>query len=200
MRLRRLLPIPLALFLALAAAAPASAVDWDVGVTNFEFTPMERAIDVGDTVVWRFADSGHTTTANRGQAQGWNSGPATTPSGGTFRKTFSRPGRFQYICIPHRSFMNGVIKVGEDNVANTLKGYKTKREGTRVTVSFTLNEPATVTYKLKGASARIVRRGRLGKGKHSFKVKGLNEGSHTGTLTAVDDFDKRDSAKKTFGI
>ncbi|MGH2715706.1 MAG: cupredoxin domain-containing protein [Thermoleophilaceae bacterium] len=200
MRSHRLLPLPLALLLALAAAAPASALDWDVAVTDFRFTPRERAIDVGDTVIWRFADGGHTTTAARGQAERWSSGPTTTPSGGTFRKTFSRSGRFQYYCIPHQGFMKGVVQVGEDEVGDTIDALETKRRGSGVTVSFELNEPAKVTFKLKGASRRTVRRGRLRAGEHSFRVKGLDAGSHTGTLVAVDDFDKRDSAKRSFAI
>jgi plastocyanin len=200
MRPRFLLPIPLAVLLALAGAAPASAVDWNVDVANFMFTPRERAIGVGDTVIWRFAEPGHTTTAAGGQAERWNSGPATTPSGGTFRHTFNRPGRFQYFCIPHRSFMKGVIEVGEDEVSDTVDAFRTKRRGASVTISFELNEPATVTYRLRGRDDRVVRRGRLAAGRHRFRVPNLDEGTYRGTLTLSDDFDNKVTPKNLFVI
>jgi plastocyanin len=195
MRRHRLLPIPLALLLALAAAAPAGAVDVDVGVVDFEFKPRQRAIGVGDTVVWRFGVGGHTTTAVRGQAERWNSGPRSTPGGQTFRHTFNRPGRFQYYCIPHEGFMDGVIQVGSDAVRDTVDAFKTKRSGASVRVSFKLNEAATVTYRLRGPERKTVRRGRLAAGRHSFRVRNLDAGSYRGTLKLTDDFDK--SAKPT---
>jgi plastocyanin len=200
MRRHRLLPIPLALFLALAAAAPASAAEVDVGVVNFEFQPATRSIALGDTVVWRFMIDGHTTTATSGQAERWNSGPETTPSGQTFRHTFKRPGRFQYVCIPHAGFMKGTIQVGKDRVRDTVDAFRTKRNGSSVRISFELNEAATVSYKLLGPERKNVRRGRLGAGRHSFRVRDLDAGSYTGTLTARDDFDKSAKPKSSFVI
>lgn len=199
-RRHRLLPIPFALLLALAGAAPAGAVDVDVGVVDFSFQPREQAIGVGDTVVWRFMTNGHTTTANRGQAERWDSGPRTTPMGGTFSHTFNRPGRFQYVCIPHSGFMKGTIQVGTDQVADTVDAFRTRRRGSSVTISFRLNEAATVTYKLTGAERKTVRRGRLAAGRHSFRVRNLEEGRYRGTLTASDDFDKTVKPKNSFVI
>jgi plastocyanin len=200
MRRHRLLPIPLALFLAFAAAAPASAAEVEVGVVDFEFQPATRSIAVGDTVVWRFMADGHTTTANSGQAERWNSGPAATPSGQTFRHTFDTAGRFQYVCIPHSGFMKGTIQVGTDQVRDTVDAFKTRRSGSSVKVSFKLNEPATATYRLRGAERRTVRRGRLARGRHSFSVRNLDEGSYTGKLTLKDDFDKSANARSSFVI
>jgi plastocyanin len=199
MRLHRLLPIPLALAIPLAAAAPAIAADHTVEVPDYFFQPAKLEIDVGDRVIWSFSHQGesHTTTAKGGQADKWDSG--LKEPGESFARTFSTPGRFDYICRPH-PFMTGEITVGADTVANTLKAVKTKRSGNRVTVGFTLNEPANVTFRIRGATRRTVKRGRLRAGERSFTVKRLNDGSHTGTLVAVDDFDKRDSAKKSFVI
>jgi plastocyanin len=197
MRLR-LLPLPLALLVPLAAAAPAMALDWTVDVTsNSTFEPRQRTIQRGDKVIWTFSGSGHSTTSRGGQAESWDS---KIRASGRFEHVFDTPGRYQYFCKPHEGFMFGTITVGSDAVANTLKAVKTKRSGNRVTVTFTLNEPATVKYILRGATRRTVKRGRLRKGDRSLTVKGLNEGSHAGTLVAEDDFDKRDSAKKSFVI
>jgi plastocyanin len=200
MRRHRLLPIPPTLLLALAAAAPAGAVDVEVGVVDFDFQPREQAIGVGDTVVWRFMSDGHTTTSNPGQAERWNSGPTTTPNGGTFRHTFSRPGRFQYVCFPHSGFMKGTIQVGTDEVADTVDAFRTRRSGSSVRISFRLNEAAKVTYRLTGAERKTVRRGRLAAGRHSFRVRNLEDGRYRGTLTLTDDFDKTVRPKNSFVI
>jgi plastocyanin len=198
MRRPRLLPIPLAVFLALAAAAPASAAEVEVGVMNFEFQPATPSIAVGDTVIWRFNAEGHTATANRGQAERWDSGNRML--GQTFRHTFDTPGRFQYVCIPHAGFMKGTIQVGTDKVRDTVDAFKTRRSGSSVKVSFKLNEPATATYKLRGAERRTVRRGRLARGQHSFRVRNLDDGSYSGTLALKDDFDKSAKAESPFVI
>jgi plastocyanin len=198
MRRHRLLPIPLALSLTLAVAGPASAAEVEVGVVNFDFEPATQPIAVGDTVIWRFNDSGHTATANRGQAARWNSG--NRASGQTFRKTFTRAGRFQYVCTPHRRFMKGTIQVGTDRVRDTVDAFRTTGSGSSVRVSFELNEPATVTFRLAGAERRTVRRGRLAAGRHSFRVQNLDAGSYRGTLALADDFDKKANARKSFVI
>jgi plastocyanin len=198
MRRHRLLPIPLALLLVLVAAAPASAAEVEVTATNYAFNPKQLAIGVGDTVTWRFATGGHTTTSNPGQADRWDSG--NKAFGETFRRTFTRPGRFQYFCVPHAGFMKGTIQVGTDQVSDTVDAFRTRRSGANVRISFKLNEPATVTYKLRGAERRTVRRGRLAAGRHSFRVRRLDEGRYRGTLTLADDFDKKVTPKNSFAI
>jgi plastocyanin len=200
MRVARLLPLPLALILASATAGPAMAADVGIDVTDFEFGPKRQQIQVGDTVTWSFMANGHTTTAASGQAASWNSGPRTTPAGDSFRRTFSTPGRFQYYCLPHRRFMKGVIQVGQDQERDTFDNFTSRRSGSTVTIRFKLNEPATVTYKLSGRDRKTVKRGRLGTGRHSFKVTGLARGSYRGTLTLADDFDNRVTPKNSFVV
>jgi plastocyanin len=199
MRPHRLL-LPLTVILALGSASPAAAVDLPVEVVDYDFLPAERKVAVGDTVIWSFTNGGHTTTAVRGQADKWNSGPATSEAGTTYQKTFNTPGRFQYICIPHASFMKGTIEVGEDAERDTVDKFKGTRRGDNIKISFKLNEAATVTYKVKGASRRTVERGRLDPGRHSFRVRNLRDGRYRGTLTLVDDFDKKATRKNSFVI
>jgi plastocyanin len=198
MRPRRLLPLPLAVLLALAAAAPAMAAEWSIDALNFEFAPDRQQVAVGDTVTWRFVDDGHSATSRPGQAEQWDSG--TKAAGGVYKHTFTKPGRYEYVCIPHESFMTGVIEVGGDPVARTVDGFRAKRRGKSVTVSFTLNEAARVTYKLRGASRRTVKRGRLAAGSHRIRVKRLPKGRYNGTLTLLDDFDNRVTRKNSFRI
>lgn len=199
MRLPRLL-IPLAATLGLGLASPAMAADVPIDVVDFEFRPAQQRVAVGDTVIWNFLAEGHTTTATRGQAVTWNSGPATNAAGTPYQKTFNTPGRFGYVCIPHAPFMKGTIVVGEDAVKDTVDRLRDKEIGNYVKISYELNEAATVTYKLKGPSSRTVKKGRVKKGKHSFRLKNLKAGEYRGTLTLVDDFDKKATAKNSFGL
>jgi hypothetical protein len=96
--------------------------------------------------------------------------------------------------------MRGVVQVGSDQVRDTVDAFRTKRTGSRVRVSFELNEPATVSFKLRGPERKTVRRGRLAAGRHSFTVRSLDAGAYRGTLALADDFDKKSSAQKSFTI
>jgi plastocyanin len=196
---KRLILAPLTTLAALGVAAPATAVDLNIAAADYQFTPVTQNVAVGDRVVWSFDNDGHTTTSKSGQAESWDS--KTKAAGSTFAKTFTKPGRYQYICVPHQSFgMKGTIVVGEDTVADTVDNFKTKVSGTKVTVSFKLNEPATAGYKVTGASKRTVKAKRLKAGKHSITVKGLKAGSYKGTLSLSDDFDKKTTEKKSFKV
>jgi plastocyanin len=200
MRSHRLL-LPLTVALALGSASPAMAADWTVDVTgDYTFEPGTRSIDVGDTVIWNFLADGHTTTARAGQADRWNSGPETSAAGTPYQKTFSTPGRFQYVCLPHKRFMKGTIVVGKDAVKDTVDGVKRKLRGDDVKVTFELNEAATATYRIKGPSRRTVKEGRVKAGRHSFRLKNLKPGSYRGTLTLLDDFDKKTVARNRFVV
>jgi plastocyanin len=200
----RLRPLPLlTLGLLFAMSAPATAAEVSVDVIDFAFAPKERQIAPGDRVTWTFSDGAHTTTAVRGQAERWDSSPGPNrfnAAGDRFSHTFERPGRFQYMCIPHASFMKGTIVVGKDEVRNTIGRVETVRRGDSVTVRFNLNEAAKVTYKLRGADRRSASRRRLRPGRRSITIRSLDPGEYRGTLTAVDDFDKRDTARSSFEI
>jgi plastocyanin len=198
-------PIRLALALAvltwLAIAAPAAAFDWRTNVVDFSFEPDERRIALGDSVTWTFSAAGHTSTSVGGQPDSWKSvGEGTNAAGTTYTHVFNTPGRYQYVCTPHKAFMRGVIEVGTDTVTDTLSKFRSKRTGRRVRLSFLLNEPATVRYKLRGPSRRTVRRGRLDAGPHSFTLRRLKRGTYRGVLTAVDDFDKKETPRNFFVI
>jgi plastocyanin len=187
----RLVLAPLALLVSLAAAAPASAAEQLVNVIDFEFQPKTLQVNPGDTVTWTFTDGGHTTTANPGQAETWNSGPAANPAGFRFSHTFKNPGRFGYICIPHGSFMTGVVQVGTDEFPKSQTGFKQIRRGRSITMSFRLVEPAKVTVRLRGPSRRTATRRRLEPGRHSIKLSRLRAGRYSGTVTFEDDFKKK---------
>jgi plastocyanin len=193
MRSHRLLA-PLVLSIPLAVASPAAAADHTVNVVNVSFQPATLQINPGDRVIWSFQEEGHTTTSRSGQAERWNSGPDTSPVGATFSHTFDTPGRYQYICIPHQFYMKGVVQVGQDEAAKTYSRFRQTRRGNSLRVSFRLAEPAEVTVKLRGPIRRMVRR-RLEAGRRSFALSRLREGRYRTTVTFVDDFDKRSTAR-----
>lgn len=196
MRPTRLL-IPLAALSPLAFAAPALAADATVRVINFEFDAKNVKIGVGEKVTWSFVDAGHTTKSDADQAETWNSGPATSPVGATFEKTFSRPGRFAYVCQPHETFMKGTVTVGTDEVKRTYSKFSQSRRGRTVTYSFTLLEAAKVQVKLQGADKRTASSKRLAAGKRSIKLRNMDPGRYTGTATFIDDFGKKSVARIT---
>jgi len=200
MGLKRL-ALPLAVLFALLPAAPAAAFDWNTNVIDFEFQPKERKIAVGESVTWQFQKAGHTSTSVGGQPDSWNSiSSGTNDAGTSYTHVFNTPGRYQYICIPHRDFMKGVIEVGTDTVVDSVSKFRSKRSGKRVKISFVLNEAATVRYSLKGPVRRDVKRGRMAAGAHSFTVKRLRRGTYRGVLTVVDDFDKKITPRNFFVI
>lgn len=193
---------PLAILLSLVLAAPAGAAfDWKTQVIDFEFQPAERKISVGDTVTWNFQVGGHTSASVGGQPDSWKSiATGTNAAGTSYTRQFDTPGKFQYVCLQHRAFMKGSIEVGTDAVIDSIDKFRTKRIGNRVKISFLLNEPAKVTYKLSGPSRRTVKKGRLEAGTHSFTLKRLKKGTYRGKLTVVDDFDKTITPRNFFVI
>ena len=196
------LALPLAIGLSLLFAAPAGAFfDWKTDVVSYEFHPREHKISVGDSVTWNFVDGGHTATSLSGQPDSWDSQDVGAGApGSTFTHFFNTPGRYQYVCIPHRSFMKGVVEVGTDTVIDTVTKFRTHKRGHRVRISFVLKEPAKIRYRLRGPSPRKVKKGRLATGAHSFTIRHLKTGTYRGTLTAVDDFDKKNTSKNFFVI
>ena len=198
MRLIRL-ALPLALLIAFALASPAAAAELRVDALDYKFVAAFQHVEVGDSVAWNFQNDGHTSTSVARQAERWDSG--SVAAGGVYRHTFTRPGRYQYICIPHQTFpMRGVIEVGTDTVADSVDNFRSKRTGNRVRLSFRLKEQATVRYSLRGPTRRTVRLGRLAAGARSFTVRRLRRGTYRGVLTAVDDFDKRNISRNSFVI
>jgi plastocyanin len=198
----KLLSLAAALVGSLALASPVAAFDFPTQVVDFEFRPPERKIALGDSVTWNFTASGHTSTSVRGQPDSWNSAPGggTNSAGSSYTKTFNVPGRYQYVCTPHSSFMKGVIEVGTDAVVDSIDDFRAKRRGNRVRVSFELNEAATVRYTLRGPSRRTVKLGREQAGDHAFTLRRLKRGTYRGVLTVVDDFDKKVTPRNFFVI
>lgn len=188
---------------ALVFAPAASARDWTVEAADWVFLPTETTVTVGDSVTWRFTAAGHTSTSVAGQAERWNSAQSgTNPAGTTFTHVFTKPGRYQYICIPHQDFMRGVVEVRDaaGGTGPVLASFATRRRGRTVRLRFRLNAPAAVTYRLKGPSRRTIRRQALQAGEHGLRIRRLRRGRYRGVLTATDASGRKTRRANSFRI
>lgn len=198
--MRILRALPPVLLLALGLAAPATAGEVAVQAVDYEFMPKTLKVAPGDSVTWTFAgESEHTATSVRGQAESFSSGLQET--GGSYSHTFTKPGRYQYICLPHRFTMKGTVQVGDDTVAKSFKGVTTAVRGKQATSRLTLLEVAQVTAAISAPKRRQISSAKEEAGK--LKVAwgaGLKPGRYKATITAVDDFDVKTVKKIAFTI
>ncbi|WP_049912200.1 plastocyanin/azurin family copper-binding protein [Halorubrum kocurii] len=98
--------------------------DYDVGMVADGYRPAELTVSVGDTVVWENTSARtHTVTAyeggipegadyfasggfddERSARDAWQDDfGGALESGDRFAHTFSVPGRYDYVCIPHET-------------------------------------------------------------------------------------------------
>jgi len=75
-------------------------------IKNFEFSPSELTIKVGETVRWINQDSiKHTVTSDLGSELDSD----LLGNGASYSHTFNSPGEFPYHCILHPSMIGKVI-------------------------------------------------------------------------------------------
>lgn len=84
-------------------SATAATVQVRVGAGGKKFTPQDVSVQVGDTVQWVWARSGHSSTSGTpGHPDGmWDSGVQN--QGFVYSQVFSATGAFSYYCTPHGS-------------------------------------------------------------------------------------------------
>jgi plastocyanin len=192
-----------ALVLTFGLAAPAVAGEQAVQAIDYEFMPAQLQVQPGDSVTWSFSgDAEHTATSVGGQQERWDSG--IVEKGAVYSHTFTKPGRYEYICLPHRDYMKGVVQVGEDSVPVSVKGRaKTTVRGTRATTRFELLEPVRVTAVVRGPKRKKLRveikRAETGKDSVAWGRK-LKDGRYKGSISFVDDFDKKSTKQVSFKI
>jgi plastocyanin len=94
-----------------AMSAPTSSAPVatnSVSIKDFAFGPAEAAVRVGTTVTWKNADQDPHTVTSTG-----NTGPLRSPTlaqGETYSYTFTKPGRYDYLCTIH-PFMTATVTV-----------------------------------------------------------------------------------------
>jgi len=195
MRSLRLLT-PLALLIPFAGAAPASAAETFVDVVDFEFRAKTVQIEPGDTVTWRFANGGHTTTSAQGFER-WDSGSRAASE--TYSRAFAKAGKYRYLCTPHAPSMSGVVQVGIDEVATTFRRAKATGLRRAVRLSLTLNEEAAITWAVKGETRKKVKK-RYRSGRVRQTIRTLKPGRYSVKVTAVDRFADRSTKTVRFRV
>lgn len=89
-----------------AAEAAAPADNATVSMSQMQFNAATVTIKTGGTVTWTNNDSmPHTVTANNGSF-----GSEQLGAGGTFARTFDKPGTYRYYCTLH-PMMRGTVVV-----------------------------------------------------------------------------------------
>src|SRR4029453_3769576 len=88
----------LTLALAICSVSAASAARIRVRVMDFRFQPATISANVGDVIIWRWANGMHTTTSTTGPAgaQTWNAPIDSTHT--QFRYRVMVAGTYQYQC------------------------------------------------------------------------------------------------------
>lgn len=87
----------------------AKANTWVIQVANFQFTPANLNVVVGDMVQWVWVDGFHTTTSLSvpAGAASWDSPVNSTAT--SFTYTVTVEGTYNYLCNVHGASMSGVI-------------------------------------------------------------------------------------------
>jgi plastocyanin len=94
-----------------SATVNPDSTTFDVSVSNFQFTPANITIDLGDTVRWTVVNGLHTVISD---TNAWAPSGTLGP-GNTFSVTFNTLGLFPYYCQfhggPGGSGMSGTVNV-----------------------------------------------------------------------------------------
>lgn len=78
-----------------------------VTITATAFAPQVEAIHTGDTVIWTNKSKTSQTVRGAGGAPLWDSG--NIQPGGTFTRTFTSPGTYDYISASHPTSTGSIV-------------------------------------------------------------------------------------------
>jgi plastocyanin len=156
-RMKRMLLLPLALFAALVVAASAGADTKTVQITKNGFTPAATAVNVGDTVSWKNADTAnHQVVADDGTFAS-----PVLKSGESFSFTFQKSGKVNYrdsFATGHR----GSVTVNPPAADVTLSAnsnvvvYGNSTTVSGVVTNQLTNEPVTLTSQPMGKGTQSI--------------------------------------------
>src|SRR6266850_6550004 len=175
------LHIKFAIVVCCAALVPllssrAATIQVQVGAGGLKFTPQNVTIQVGDTVQWVWAASGHSSTSGTPvNPDGmWDSGVQNT--GFIFNQTFTTAGTFNYFCSPHGLCcgMIGSVTVtsAADTVQITRAQYAIARSQLTVQATDT-NDTATLTVSVTSTGEILGTMINRGGGSYSAKFAGI---------------------------
>lgn len=160
----------------LLLSSRAATVQVQVAAGGLKFTPQNVTIQVGDTVQWTWAASGHSSTSGTpGNPDGiWDSGVQN--SGFVFSQTFSTAGTFSYFCTPHGACCGMVgsvtVAAATETVQITRAQYATARSQLTVQATDT-NTTATLTVSVTSTGTVLGPMTNNGGGSYSAKFTAL---------------------------
>ena len=173
----------------------AATIQVQVGAGGLKFTPQNVTIQVGDTVQWTWAASGHSSTSGTpGHPDGlWDSGVQN--SGFVFNHTFTAAGTFPYYCSPHGACCGMIGSVTVTAVADTVQitraQYTTSRSQLTVQATDT-NTTATLTVSVTSSGVILGTMTNNGGGNYSAKFSGITNPMN---ITVTSNFGGTDSAR-----
>ena len=195
------LHIKIALVVSCAALVPllnSRAATFQVTVAPggaLTFSPSNVTIQVGDTVQWTWASSGHSSTSGTpGHPDGlWDSGIQNV--GFVFSHTFTGAGTFNYFCMPHGLCCGMVgsvtVTTAPDTVQITRAQYTVARSQLTVQATDT-NTTATLTVSVTSTGVILGTMTNNGGGNYSAKFSGI---ANPMNITVTSNFGGTDSAR-----
>ena len=169
------------------ASLRAATIEVQVGADGLKFTPQDVTINVGDTVKWIWAVSGHSSTSGTpGNPDGmWDSGILNM--GATFSFTFTSAGTFPYYCTPHGACCGMIGSVTVNDTADTVTVTKAIWDSASTTLSVSATDTSdsailTVTVTNTGQVLGTLRN--LGNGSYSGKFRNVLTNPQKITVTS----------------
>ncbi len=176
-------------------SAGATTFQVQVGQDGLKFTPQNVTIQVGDTVQWNWAASGHSSTSGTpGNPDGkWDSGVQN--SGFVFSFTFTSAGTFNYFCSPHgvccAMIGSVIVNAPSDLVTITRAQYAISRS--QLTVNATDSNPeAALTVSVTSTGEVLGPMTNRGNGSYTAKFNGI---SNPLNITVMSNLGGSDSAR-----
>ena len=128
-------------------AGPAGASVARVELVRQRFAPARAEIQLGDTVIWKAGDDGHTVTARDGTFD--SSSRGLMAEGDQFRWRFRVPGTYAYYCRVHQNRgMQGEIVVADPRAPTTTPLTPVTAAATTTTAAVTATTlPVTTTSR-----------------------------------------------------
>ncbi len=128
-----------------------------VQVSNFQFSPMNVNITVGDTVKWQWVNGIHTTTSDSMTGSNhWDAPMDNTDQ--TFRFVITSPGIHHYYCFYHQGTgmvgtITAVVPTGVKDNKTAVNQFRLEQNypnpfNPSTVISYSLNNPGLVTLKI----------------------------------------------------
>lgn len=147
--MRKCLLIGLVIFQVFAS----NATVFNITVQNFQFTPASIPnVLIGDVIQFNWANGSHTTTCDPlvdnttslpSGAATWNQNMNSTST--SFSYTVTKVGTYNYVCVPHSSFMAASFVVSSP-LPVVLTSFKVKNVNNIPMVSWTTNSELDCNY------------------------------------------------------